>query len=327
MTHPLTRIAFVEPLEPRRLLATAADVIQLDGSGSADHLIVYRARDVANRLVFLRNGAFTAFEIGKASGVVVHGFGGDDVIDVTGVTGLAVTVFGDNGDDTIGGSPGDDQLFGNSGDDLLLGQAGNDLLQGGPGRDTLSGGDGIDQVSYVDLNKPAYTTARGNRYGVAVSLDGRANDGLASDKGVSIERDWVKSDVEGVIGTKYRDAIIGSGHGDFLTGGADGDTIQGGSGGDVIDAGDGPDFVYAGPGNDRIAGGEGSDYLDGGSGDDLIVGGNGDDIMVGQSGIDTLFGGNGQDRLAGGSGFDYLDGGGGSDKYDPIELAGEVRRR
>ena len=65
--------------------------------------------------------------------LVINGLGGDDVIEASGLSGMALIA--DGGD-------GDDVLIGGDGDDVLLGGAGDDVLIGGPGLDILDGGTG-----------------------------------------------------------------------------------------------------------------------------------------------------------------------------------------
>jgi hypothetical protein len=72
------------------------------------------------------------------------------------VSGIAASIHGGAGadsltggadDDTLTGSAGSDVLSGGSGDDLLLGDAGNDRLLGGAGRDELDGDLGNDSLT------------------------------------------------------------------------------------------------------------------------------------------------------------------------------------
>ena len=66
--------------------------------------------------------------------IVIHGLGGDDVIEASGLgTGMLLTADGGEGDDILVGSDGADVLSGGAGDDVLLGGAGLDVLDGGPG--------------------------------------------------------------------------------------------------------------------------------------------------------------------------------------------------
>ena len=94
-----------------------ANVEALSLSGNAH---VGNGNDLANRI------------IGGAGNDVLHGMGGDDLIQ------------GNAGDDTIFGDAGNDALRGDGGADTIWGGIGNDILAGGEGADTLNGGAGND---------------------------------------------------------------------------------------------------------------------------------------------------------------------------------------
>ncbi len=107
---------------------------------------------------------------GGAGSDAVIGGSGDDVLD------------GGADDDTVTGAGGDDTIIGGAGNDTENGDAGNDTLSQGAvadGNDALTGGSGVDTVSYASRSNP-----------VAISADGGANDGEAS------EGDNVASDIE-----------------------------------------------------------------------------------------------------------------------------------
>ena len=115
------------------------------GDGQADSVIVNGT-----------NGDDAIVVAGDASGVTVLGLaaqvnitgaettndlltlntlGGDDVVDASGLSNVAIPL-------TANGGDGDDVLIGGAGNDTLLGGAGDDVLIGGPGQDTLDGGPG-----------------------------------------------------------------------------------------------------------------------------------------------------------------------------------------
>jgi len=112
---------------------------------------------------------------GVNGGVIVLGGDGNDTISGVHVAGssVAMTIYGDGGDDQITGGDLDDVLFGGlgndtisgnagrdgidagdgndrveggTGDDLILGQAGNDTILAGDGRDLVDGGQGSDSI-------------------------------------------------------------------------------------------------------------------------------------------------------------------------------------
>ena len=69
----------------------------------------------------------------------IDGGHGNDVITIS--TGLGnLTIFGDDGDDTITGGAGNDTIDAHDGDDLVDGGAGDDSLLAGNGTDTIQGG-------------------------------------------------------------------------------------------------------------------------------------------------------------------------------------------
>jgi Ca2+-binding RTX toxin-like protein len=83
--------------------------------------------------------------------LTVHGLGGDDVIDASGVATGSILL-------TLDGGESDDVLIGGAGDDVLLGGAGDDVLLGGPGNDTLDGGPG-DNVVLQSVGADIVTSA------------------------------------------------------------------------------------------------------------------------------------------------------------------------
>ena len=85
-------------------------------------------------------------------------------------------------------------------------------------------------------------------------------------------------DMEGLVGSAYRDILYGD-DGDNVLRGGDGSDGLGGSGGD--------DALHGEAGDDRLDAGPGSDRLDGGTGDDRLEAGEGDDVLQGGAGNDT----------------------------------------
>ncbi len=78
--------------------------------------------------------------------VVINGFGGDDVIEVTQQTSLPTLISGGDGNDSITGGSGRDQIDGGAGQDLIYGRNGSDVLIGGEAADIIFGGNGSDWI-------------------------------------------------------------------------------------------------------------------------------------------------------------------------------------
>ena len=87
---------------------------------------------------------------------------GDDIIDLSSVrfdmdTNLSVSVYGEEGNDTLWGGDGPNVLNGGTGNDSLAGGSGNDQLTGGSGKDTFqftasSGNDTITDFSVSETD-------------------------------------------------------------------------------------------------------------------------------------------------------------------------------
>ncbi|HEY6989254.1 MAG TPA: hypothetical protein VH369_12755 [Bryobacteraceae bacterium] len=93
--------------------------------------------------------------------LVILGGDGDDVIQLTGISGLtfAITALGGPGDDVLVGTPGNVKLFGGAGDDVLIGMPGN-CFSRGTGADIVLGG-GCDaglEPLFSPLSRPAVDT-------------------------------------------------------------------------------------------------------------------------------------------------------------------------
>jgi hypothetical protein len=73
--------------------------------------------------------------------LVILGGDGDDVIQLSGISGLtfAITALGGRGDDVLVGTPGNVKLFGGPGDDVLISMPGN-CFSRGSGADIVLGG-------------------------------------------------------------------------------------------------------------------------------------------------------------------------------------------
>jgi Ca2+-binding RTX toxin-like protein len=72
--------------------------------------------------------------------------GGNDTINLSGVTTLPTWTDAGTGDDTVTGGGGADQIYLGAGEDVADGGAGNDLIVGGDDDDFVIGGPGVDQL-------------------------------------------------------------------------------------------------------------------------------------------------------------------------------------
>jgi len=86
-------------------------------------------------------GTSIACPLANFQELVILGGNGDDVIQLTGLTGLTfpILALGGPGDDVLVGTPGDVKLFGGPGDDVLISMTGN-CFSRGTGADIVLGG-------------------------------------------------------------------------------------------------------------------------------------------------------------------------------------------
>ncbi len=294
--------------------------------------VTTRAADGA----ILLNNVATGATVANTTSIIVNGGGGNDVLDLSGLTGYggAVTIDGGDGDDSLIGTNG--TIFGIGGD-TLRGGAGNDTLDGRGGFDDLDGGIGNDSL----LGGTGDDTLRDGSG--ADTFDG----GLGSDRLVAVSF-FNTFDVTGTnAGTLNGDSFSSV---ENLTGGIFFDTfnfqplgridgnLDGGLGTDTLsyervtnvsvnlelgsatDVGGGASFrvsgienVTGGSGNDALTGDGLANVLNGGAGNDTLDGRAGNDTLDGGLGNDTLLGGAGNDTLRDSVGIDSFDGGAGSD--------------
>jgi len=171
------------------------------------------------------------------------------------------TLTGSHKDDVLDGGPGNDVLNGTAGNDQVLGGDGDDQLQGDDlavGNDVIDGGNGIDTISGDWIQ-------RDRSEGLAISLDGVANDGHPNERDnvVAVERlelTQAATVLAGAAGLHVRiwntpngsSKVVGSDQGDQIRTDDLGDEIDGKGGNDVIEAGYGDDRIVGGPGQDSI---------------------------------------------------------------------------
>ncbi|MEA2241072.1 MAG: hypothetical protein QOD24_628 [Solirubrobacteraceae bacterium] len=182
-------------------------------------------------------------------GVSVDLGDGDDHATIRSVPGTdarpgAISVTAGAGDDRLENAANAVVRFdgGDGNDTLVAGPAASAYLLGGAGADVMASDARCCAVaSYADHDAT----------GVRVTLDGKANDGVAG------EGDDVRT--AGVIGSPGPDVITGDDRANSLSGGGGADVLDGGGGDDSIDAtvqdapaSDAPDTVTCGAGHDEV---------------------------------------------------------------------------
>ncbi|HEX8103185.1 MAG TPA: calcium-binding protein [Solirubrobacteraceae bacterium] len=274
----------------------------------------------------------------------------DDTASAAGASVLALTLYGDEGDDTLTGGTGDDQLNGWLGDDVLDGGPGNDGsgleglavycgVSGGPGADQLTGGDGDDALC-GGQGTDTLQAGDGADFltdGDALGFDQPADIGADVLDGGAGERDMVSyagrtggvrltlgnaaaddgEAGEGDTVTGVEGAMTGTGA-DEITGTAAPNHVFTSAGDDTVALLGGRDMVDSGAGADDIEGGDDPDSIDAGAGDDTIDAGGGDDGYLNAGDVECFTdtqvrGGAGDDLIMGGAGDDGLCGGEGRD--------------
>jgi Ca2+-binding RTX toxin-like protein len=260
----------------------------VDGGDGNDVIEVYPLTHEFHHVPFfgiIRGGAGNDTIIGRSDDTdggdgddIIYGDGrggaGNDILDVSGLPAIGITISGDAGWDILRGGGGDDHLSAGaeiSFDvgtevDHLFGGAGNDFLFSGFG-DIVDGGQGFDTVglSYVGASAGITgDTAILHRGEPLVPGGGTFN---------SIER------FSDIALTNFDDRMVIGDQKDSAT-------------------------VRAWNGNDHLIGQEMSITMYGGNGNDFLVGSTSFDVLYGEKGDDTLIGFLGADLLYGGEGSD-----------------------
>lgn len=141
----------VNPLNGTALKNVKVNLAQFDNTGdAAADTVVVNATDKAEVIVATGTqgganvtGLAAAVEItGGESAfdrLAIFAFGGDDIVNATGVdaTTVSLLIDGGEGDDVLDGGAGNDTIFGGNGDDVLVGGPGLDTLDGGPGSNVV----------------------------------------------------------------------------------------------------------------------------------------------------------------------------------------------
>jgi Ca2+-binding RTX toxin-like protein len=279
-----------------------AGIGRLTVNARSDHSIAISALNGSSGTVVVTVNAsadsgFGSVAPGDVQSIVVNGGPGANTIDLTAVSksaftnvgGVAITVLGAAGNDTLFGSNFADNIDGEAGDDLISGGAGTDMLLGGADNDVIYGGSGGDFIE----GGAGHDNIFGRFGGDVISGDGGADT---------------------ISGGAGRDSIRGGSGNDVIRGDRGPDSLFGEAGNDTISGGTGRDSISGGDDADSLIGNGGADGINAGAGDDIAFGLGGADTILGLTGNDTLNGGSRGDTLIGGDDDDDLTGAGGTDK-------------
>jgi trimeric autotransporter adhesin len=272
------------------------------------------------------NGTANAENIYALDGIAntINGMAGDD------------SLYGGTGNDSLNGGAGNDSLYGGAGSDILTGGTGDDYLEGGAGADTYvfgygSGNDTINNANgedpstfNQDVIKLVGVTAANVVFQRSADNTGHLIIGLKDPvSGVvndTLTVDYYFTHAENVIwDANYAVSKILLDDGSVLnpfttiyniTG--DKQTAR------YLEGANANDILTSLAPADTLVGYGGDDILNGGGGNDVLYGDDwntppGFDLTSFVEGNDSLYGGSGNDTLYGGGGNDLLDGGTGND--------------
>ena len=321
---------------------TPADSLSILGTDDADQITAvdgpqYNGADTI--YVSEANGNFENVTFANKGELGIFGMGGDDTIDVSGVSSTntalpanGIAIYGGDGDDVLrgltngtinevlSGDGGNDQIYsvaasgsaafvtymnGGDGDDQLYSGPANDLMVGGAGSDTY----------FFDTNGFLGSDEIGE-----VNNDLSATDVDTIDVSANTDVTWVTlsyTDWQSINPSNLALKLTDPNGIENFIGGSGGGSILGNSRDNTITVTGSAVYGIDGyDGNDTITGGDGADYLVGGNGDDTIDGGAGNDAIYGEAGNNYLAGGDGNDYLKGGDDGNYLTGDAGDDILD-----------
>lgn len=259
------------------------------------------------------------------------GISGADILDIDALSAV-INTLGGNDSISIGINSGGGTVSGGTGDDLLRseiyntsaitlnGDQGNDTVQGGGGVAILNGGDGNDVIQSSNSHSQLFG-GNGNDT-LSISFDqihvGTGNvliDGGAGRDVLDVTLLFTNANLTLDLSTP----TITLANGAIITG-VEGIRLISSFGNDDITASNdarGAAFntVYSSFGNDTLRASANGASLDGASGNDMLFGAAGDDVLIGGSSADTMRGGAGNDRLIGGTDRDFMVGGIGGDVF------------
>ncbi|RZT10670.1 Hemolysin-type calcium-binding repeat-containing protein [Duganella sp. CF402] len=261
---------------------------------------------------------------------------------VTSAASVAVSLTGNDGNNTLTGNAAANILTGGAGNDTLDGATGADKLIGGTGNDLYkvdNAGDAITELAAQGTDKVETTLAK---YTLSANVENLAYQGTLAFTGTGNE---LANSIEGSSGNDTLSGLAGD---DTLVGGTGNDSLLGGDGADQLDAGAGTDVVDGGTGSDTLVLlGDFADYTRSrpNATDMVLVNtvtkesitirnvenfkfADGDKVLAdlayntASTGNDSLFGGDGDDAINGLAGADQMMGGKGDDSYT-VDQAGD----
>lgn len=206
---PLTALAEVE-----------GSVLTVRGLPSDDKIQIFARNGQDDFELRSEHQILGTYSTSQISEIVINSGSGNDLIDNSNRSIIAMRVNGGDGDDTIYGGRSDDILVGGDGNDTIKGHDGEDQLSGSAGDDLIFGGDDDDEIN-----------------------GGAGNDRL-----------YGESDDDTLRGGFGDDELYGGSSNDLLFGDAGGDEIFGGSGDDALFAGTDivEDVLWGNSGNDTF---------------------------------------------------------------------------
>ncbi|WP_394891273.1 calcium-binding protein [Mesorhizobium sp. AaZ16] len=216
-------------------------IATIDGLGSSYFQFIEDVRNNdhdAIKNLFLDQLNFNGSNIGDHfysyyDSYVVHGAGGDDVLEGHG------SLYGDDGNDTLTGGDQANSLYGG---------AGNDRLDGGAGADNLTGGDGNDTYIVDNAADEVVEGAAGGTLDwIATSVSYTLGAGAQIEK-LSTASNGTTTAIN-LIGNEFAQTVVGNAGANLINGRGRSDVLYGYGGNDT--------FVFntaIGPGNvDHIA--------------------------------------------------------------------------
>jgi Ca2+-binding RTX toxin-like protein len=259
-------------------------------AGVAEHVLTVTGTDLGEAIAVACQGGEVTVDGAVPSGgpeacsdlreIRVRAGGGDDRVSLAEVARAAfsnleaISVSGEDGDDTLIGSDFADVLSGEGGADVLRGGAGADDLVPGPGWNQVEGGVGRDRASF---------SGGGSWFMIAGTIGRRSP--VSEESSIrSVEEVEVVGgpDADLLSGGSFPGVLIlvGLGGNDLLNSGPKDDVLDGGRGNDWLDANAGNDDMAGGPGDDVLRGDEGNDVMNGGPGNDVCLSGPGGDRAI-----------------------------------------------